>query len=208
MYILPWMLIDYGYTDDCPGCSAKKVGVSISKPHSANCRKRVEEKIGEDPREQKAKDRADEKWKQWAAREAEKDDNDDQKDDNGEKAEPKTSEAEARAFATDEEGEADHGDAAEIPVPQGDQGEDYDLDQNMADSFPRASTGYGAGEAVSSSDKPRGKSEANTGLGKRKEESQTVVRRSGRCKSRERRGREPKRRARRKRSDGWRRRKS
>ena len=62
----------YGYTDDCPGCSAKKPGLSISKPHSANCRKRVEERIGEDPRGQETKDRVNEKCKQWAARELKK----------------------------------------------------------------------------------------------------------------------------------------
>ena len=50
IYILPWMLAAYGYTDECPGCAAKKAGLAVSKTHSAACRKRVEEKIGEDPR--------------------------------------------------------------------------------------------------------------------------------------------------------------
>ena len=72
IYILPRMLADYGYTDECPGCAAKKAGLAVSKPHSAACRKRVEEKIGEDPRGKETKERADEKWKQWAAREADK----------------------------------------------------------------------------------------------------------------------------------------
>ena len=70
-YILPWMLVGYGYTDDCPGCAAKKAGLSVSKPHSATCGNRVEERIGEDPTGKETKDRADEKWKQWAARESE-----------------------------------------------------------------------------------------------------------------------------------------
>ena len=45
---------------------------TISKPHSATCRKRVEEKTGVDPRGKETKDRADEKWNQWAARESDK----------------------------------------------------------------------------------------------------------------------------------------
>ena len=48
IYILPWMLVNYGYTDDCPGCSAKKAGLSISKPHSSTCRNTVEDRIGGD----------------------------------------------------------------------------------------------------------------------------------------------------------------
>ena len=47
----------------------------VSRPRAlAKGRKRVEERIGEDPRGQETKDRANEKWKQWAAREAEKED--------------------------------------------------------------------------------------------------------------------------------------
>ena len=33
IYILQWMLVEYGYTDDCPGCAAKKAGLAVSKPH-------------------------------------------------------------------------------------------------------------------------------------------------------------------------------
>ena len=71
IYILPWMLESYGYSGDCPGCDSKRAGLSTSKPHSVNCRKRIEQEIANDPRGQEALERADERWKQWAAREAE-----------------------------------------------------------------------------------------------------------------------------------------
>ena len=115
------MLADYGYTDDCPSCAAKKAGLAVSKPHSATCRKRVEARIGEDLRGKETKDRADEKWKQWAARESEKVEEAEKSASTQEKkpdeTQNKSNDSEACASETMDLGGVE-GKAADIPVPQ------------------------------------------------------------------------------------------
>ena len=37
----------YGFTDECPGCESAQAGAK-NRAHSENCRKRVEERMGED----------------------------------------------------------------------------------------------------------------------------------------------------------------
>ena len=46
--------------------------MSVSKTHSAMCRKRIEAEIEKTERGQKAKAMADERWVHWAASEVEK----------------------------------------------------------------------------------------------------------------------------------------
>ena len=76
MYIQGWMLTEYGYTDGCQGCDAKKAGLSIARNYSAACRKRVEEQVNGDARGQVAGERADERWKHWADKRGDKDEDD------------------------------------------------------------------------------------------------------------------------------------
>ena len=74
IYIKPWMTEEYGFTEDCPGCDAKRAGMSIPKPHNKKCRERLEEAMKGDERGRKAQDLADERWKHWTAKEMEKED--------------------------------------------------------------------------------------------------------------------------------------
>ena len=35
IYIQKWMLDNYGYTEGCPGCNAKRAGLSTCRDHTA-----------------------------------------------------------------------------------------------------------------------------------------------------------------------------
>ena len=68
------MLLDtYGYTDSCPGCDVRRSGLSIHKNHNEACRHRVEGELGQDQRGKDARDRADARWKHWASKKADED---------------------------------------------------------------------------------------------------------------------------------------
>ena len=43
----------YGYTDNCPGCQAKRRGAVAKKGHSEACRKRIEELMKQDDNDKK-----------------------------------------------------------------------------------------------------------------------------------------------------------
>ena len=74
IYIKQWMTEEYGFTEDCPGCDARRAGMSIPKPHSAKCRDRLEEAMKGDERGKKAQELVDERWQHWTAKEMERDD--------------------------------------------------------------------------------------------------------------------------------------
>ena len=43
IYVKGWLMEAWGYTEDCPGCVAKTVGLIVAKARSAACRKRMQE---------------------------------------------------------------------------------------------------------------------------------------------------------------------
>ena len=74
VYIMGWMLQEFGYTDDCPACRAKRAGLSNHKLHTEVCRKRIEEALAKDEKGKQTIERADERWMHWTASKIEKDD--------------------------------------------------------------------------------------------------------------------------------------
>ena len=66
VYIQTWMLDVFGYTEMCPGCDAKRAGLSNPKPNTAQCRERIQTDMDKGEQGKQAKQRADQRWKQWA----------------------------------------------------------------------------------------------------------------------------------------------
>ena len=54
VYIKEWMLEEFGYTGDCPGCNAKRAGTSLQRSHTSECRQRLEEALSKDEKGKKA----------------------------------------------------------------------------------------------------------------------------------------------------------
>ena len=179
------MLQTYGYAGDCPGCDAKRAGLSVSKPHSTSCRKRVEEEIVKDPRGQEARERADERWKQWEAREAAK------KTKEEEIAAPKTTSKQGEEKSEEKEedlpkaetlDERHSGQAAEVPVPDDDHGgvdmpipeETYEPGQAASSTATRSgavrgNVQGGGGQHADTEERSESKAEATRAREKRKE---------------------------------------
>ena len=74
IYIQQWMVEAYGYTEGCAGCDSRRAGLTDRKQHSTRCRERMMAELEKDPRGKMTRDRADERWRQWAVREAERHD--------------------------------------------------------------------------------------------------------------------------------------
>eukprot|EP00974_Lingulodinium_polyedra_P122902 11184715-Lingulodinium_polyedra.AAC.1 len=62
VYIKGWMLDEFGYTEDCPGCSARKAGMHVHKPHTTQCRDRIKEALSKDEKGKHTMERVDERW--------------------------------------------------------------------------------------------------------------------------------------------------
>ena len=47
------MLVKYGYTEGCEGCRFKQAGLGSTRAHNEECRRRIAEKLKDDPEHQK-----------------------------------------------------------------------------------------------------------------------------------------------------------
>ena len=116
IYIKQWMTEEYGFTEDCPGCDAKRAGMSIPKPHNLKCRERLEEAMKNDERGKKAQELVEERWKHWTAKEMEKDDKKAEEENKKKQAteehtEPAGKAKEGRKEKNDEKGTEGHAEA-------------------------------------------------------------------------------------------------
>ena len=67
VYLMPKDLFNYGYTQECPGCTFAQTGIGPKHNHSEACRLRMESEIAKDARDgimEKARDRQDQYFEQ------------------------------------------------------------------------------------------------------------------------------------------------
>ena len=123
----------YGYTDNCPGCTAKKRGEIAKKGHSESCRKRIEELMRQDEEGKKKLKKEDERITTQLARKLEQEDQKKRRTEGREKEE----DAEDEKKAEDEDMEL-HGnpdaqeEMAEMQAHEEQNNMAVDMDQTMS----------------------------------------------------------------------------